>query len=95
MNKISFLKTISQNVLGAKESAKNYGSVAKGVIKGIGTTDKLANKMMEKRYVLSTMGNQTWDKRKEETKKLIKQGKMVQARTNLDKLKEQFKKDNS
>ena len=79
---------------GAKEAAGNYFDSAKNAVKTNFMQRKLADKMMDKEYVSSTMGESTWSKRRKETLALIKQGKMKQARTNLQSLKTQFKKDN-
>ena len=100
MAKQSFTNYVKGRISGAGETIKNYSAVTKGKmsmsgIMGIGGEHrKLANKMMEKEYVSPTMGNQTWNKRRKETLGLIKQGKMKQARTNLQNLKSRFKEEN-
>jgi len=96
-----YIKTIK----GAKEAAKNYASTGKTYVKLIGIKGstlggqrtKLVDKMMKKYYPPYTVvqgGTKTHKKRWNEAYDLVKQGKMKQAREYLQKLKEQFKKNN-
>lgn len=89
-----FKNRIKQGVSGAREASKNIIYSAKSNVKTYKMKNKLANEMMEKEYVSPTMGNKTWDKRRKETRRLIGQGKMKQARENLQNLKKKFKEEN-
>jgi len=94
INKKDFVKSIAKGVMGAGKVMETFKQTGINAIKTSMMKNKLAKKMMNKEYVSSTMGEQTWMKRYRETKKLLKQGKMSQARQNLQNLKKQFEKEN-
>jgi len=77
-----------------QEMAKNYAKATKNNVKTVYDRRKLAKSLMSKYYVSPSMGQQTWMKRYKQTLNLVNQGKVRQARENLQKLKEQFKKNN-
>jgi hypothetical protein len=88
------MKKIKGAIKGAKETLKNYAGAAKQNVKTVINRQKVVSGMMKNNYVPSQFGEATYDKRRKEALKMVKNSQYKQARDYLSAKKEQFKKDN-